>query len=274
MNTDPFRRLTRGVVEAVPNDPEFQAMRSGQRIIPTTWGNLASKLVEDEIVEADPQAVADFLVIDRTDLVNPRYAIKDDIDINDFFQRLNERIEIEYRAEFGPKAQHDANKLDENRAKWTVSDTQDEIEELDEKISGAIKVLEDRSEDEYWLKLQELRILQMQRKALRSGVAVKLPDFAADIIKTEGLQYFSQEDIVASIANAIDGVAHKFSIDRETPARNLVLGAQEVNQFFSSLHWMFDSRIRHQVEARWDVIEGYLYARPAHKHPILTGTEK
>lgn len=60
---DQLRGFTRGIPEAVEQTPAFEAMFSEERVIPTTWGHLASQLVEADLVDPTAAAVCDFLNI-------------------------------------------------------------------------------------------------------------------------------------------------------------------------------------------------------------------
>ncbi|MCX6727190.1 MAG: hypothetical protein NTX11_00025 [Candidatus Saccharibacteria bacterium] len=276
MGRDPLRSLTRGISEAVEHDPAFIAMTEGNGVIPMSWGNLGSQLMELEIVGPSVEAVCDFLSIDSEELRDPEIVISHQGHIVTFRQRLTDKYEQRYRAEHGPFAQLDTQHFLAVRETWKVDDSKERAESLVVGLREEARAIEQlNDQEEYRSRRRALDFRALEYSALKSGYALSAADLVREALSFDGLQYFTQADIVKAISSTLDEIIYKNHLmDSDVLLKDVTIGDNEVGIFLQMLRHTFSGRMREGVDAQWKPIGALLMPGSIYKHPLLAGNEK
>lgn len=276
MGRDPLRSLTRGIAEAVERDPAFVAMTEGNGVVPMSWGNLGSQLMELGIVEPSVEAVCDFLSIEPEDLRDPNIVIEHHGHVSTFRQRLSNKYEEQFRSEHGPSAQRDADHFLALRESWRVEDGKDRADGLVPALreeANAIDSLTDQ--DEYTARRRALNLRALEHRALKSGYVLSAADLVRAALSYDSPQYFSQEDIVKALSSTLDNIIYDNNLlDSDVLLEEVIIGGNEVGYFLRSLQHTFSNRMREGADAQWRPIESLLMPGSIYKHPLLAGNEK
>ncbi len=280
MNRDPLRSLSRGMKEAVEQDPAFVAMTEGNGVVPMSWGNLASQLLELGIVESSAEdsvaAVCEFLSITPEYLRDPRIVISDYSDVQLLRNTLTEKHEKQYRSEHGSSAQHDIKYFLALREGWRVEDGGEKADKLPPVLNEeakAIDALTDR--DEYTARRIALNLLGLEYRALKSGYVLTTADLVRVALSYDSPQYFIQEDVIKALNSTLESIVYDNDLcDSEVLLEDVIIGGNEVGRFIQSLHYTFSRRMRECADAQWQPIESLLMPGSIYNHPLLAGNEK
>lgn len=269
-----MRHLTRGLAEAVPHDPTFVAMTEGNGVIQTTWGDLASRLVEAGVVEADSVAICDFLCITHEQLRDPGLVFAQYGDDTTFRNQVEQRVEEDHVAQFAAIAKSDNDKLVANSEQWNVEHSESKVAELQAEIEADREVLLEYKGDDYWLARARVVLKDLHRSAVESGVCVNLTDFVSEVLSAQDLQYFTYANVIHAIECVVDMIFSRNNLDRNVAAAEVFLGRRQIIDFNNALVGVFRRRIHDEQLKRWDAIAGHIYAGSIYDHPLLAGAER
>ncbi len=250
-------------------------MTEGNGVVPMSWGNLGSQLMELGIVEPSVEAVCDFLSIEPEDLRDPYIVIEHHGHVSTFRQRLSNKYEEQFRSEHGPSAQRDADHFLALRESWRVEHSNDRADGLVEalrKEANAIDGLTDQ--DEYAARSSALNLRVLEHRALKSGYVLSAADLVRAALSYDSPQYFSQEDIVKALSSTLDNIIYDNLLDANALLEKVIIGGIEVGYFLNSLQYTFSDRMREGADAQWKPIGALLMPGTIYEHPLLAGNEK
>jgi len=94
---DPLRIFTRGIPEAIEGGPAFEAMFSrDDRVIQSSWGHIASQIVELDLAEPKLGAICDYLGISAERLANPDPPFRNMSELGYYLSNFREHYENKY----------------------------------------------------------------------------------------------------------------------------------------------------------------------------------
>ncbi len=276
MRNDPRRMLTRGVAEAVEQTPAFISSMEGNGGIPASWGDLASRLVEADIVEASPEAVCEFLCIDRDQLADPKLVVGlGEYAVESFENHISVAEEVRFRAEQGPKAQIFASYFNEATERWKIDNGKERFdvgfEEYQDSTSRFDQATFSNQYDED-IALQALQIKKTELQAYRSGYAVSLDEFVATALSCPDEHFFSGEILTATVDKFLEclDIDHPEAIK----LKDVVIGRDDIQVFNSMLRGAFESHYRKIIKEKVRLVEPFLLAEYWRDHFLFAGTEK
>jgi hypothetical protein len=293
---DPRTQFTRGIAEAVESTPAFEAMFSRSQIIPTTWGNLASQLVEGGHVEPTLDAARDFLGITVEEINDPTILGSSPYgyDHAGAVKRLAEqRWANEYQELHRDDDQGYLNYLSGQVDQWHVDDDgqadqlRAQIDAVDLQVdtamaeaSAAYRQMDPKTRmpqrDEMFAEAdrleQQAAILTLRHDALLSGVAVPFNDFAASILAYDGERVPSQERLMLALGDVVENLIDDyFRRSPEVRTDEVVLGESQISEFMAALERQQRDAIRAYADAKWQTVEHLFYAGDYREHPLFTG---
>jgi hypothetical protein len=280
-NPDPFRHLSRHTNDAVGNTPEVMAMRSGERYIPQTWGNLASLVVEAGLVEPDIEAICDFFNIEPWALQMPDVVITSEQDVWKLQDAFNAGKKEKLAQEQGGLAGEYDKYMREALEDYVVEDheavgaqytmfqnivsSSNEIEQMDPKLDPAD-----------WDRLeQESGLLRLKRNAISSGLAIGLDEFTKLVFSSGESTFFTETELAQVLLSVIGDLESEYYLrnTKELPAAHVTLGKTETDSFFRALRYTFMRRIERQISEEWSEVEKLMRTRGS-EHPAITGEEQ
>lgn len=266
MNKDPFRGMTRGIPDAVEQTPAHQAMLAGQRYVPTTFGDLASKLVEQGEIAPAVDAVCDYLAITPEELKDPTIHFSDAWEAEEFTDTLHKRWTHEYVTTEGPKGKAFDDYLVESAGAWTDNSLPAVAVSLEEEIATA--PFPETTEEGRQLALKELRA-----SVYRSGLAVAPDTLVATALSFEEAP-FSSGEIISEAAAVIEDVSILHGLDGDTRVSDIVLGEQHVEEFRSFLAHRFKRKANAYASQKIAPIVELITPPNADEHFLHIGGEK
>lgn len=274
---DPLSRFSsRRISQAVEGGPAFDAMFTESRLIPTTWGNLASQLVERGIVGPTPSATCDFLGIDQKQLGDPRVIFTNPQEFAEFYTRLATRWEDKYRKAHSQAGKGFADYINSASESWKVEDGKEKASAVQSEIDPLGPQLKTVRDERAFTELsQRIELLRLKRDAFSSGQAVGLNEFVQTVWTYEGEALFNDGEL----AGAVESMMYDLQIGYlysglDVPTSEIVLGRKQINEFKSMLRDTFVARVSRHVKGRWNEIEPLLTAQPYSEHPLFAGYEK
>ncbi len=277
MPKDPLRHLTRGIAEAVEHTPAFIAMTEGNGVIPTTWGDLASRLVEADIIEPSIEEVCDFLSLEPEDLRDSRLVIADRQTANLFEGFIIRKYKDRFAAQHEERAKTDIEALNDLFETWRVDDGEERADRLQAEISIDAKALREHTDDqeEQWKQRTELNIKCMMRDAYGSGYAVGMEELVATLLSRSDLDYFTLGNIAEALASIAESACYEYRLDEEdVSATDIVVGKKALVDLMNSLEGQFRTHMRTAAEAHWETIRPFIYASRLRDHFLFAGNEK
>ncbi len=278
MGRDPLRSLTRGISDAVEHDPTFTAMIEGhgRGVVPMSWGNLGSQLMELGIVEPSVEAVCDFLSIEPDDLRDPYIVIGHQGHVSTFRQMLSTKYEERYRSEHGSNALSDTEHFLALRESWRVEDGEDRADDLvvalREEANAIDSVID---QDEYTSRRRALNLRALEYRALKSGYALSAADLVREVLSFDGPQYFTQADIVKALSSTLDEIIYNNHLmGSDVLLEEVIIGDNEVGIFLQMLQHTFSRRMEEGAITQWKPIGALLMPGSIYNHPLIAGNEK
>jgi hypothetical protein len=278
MRKDPLRHLTRGLAEAVEHTPAFMAMTEGNGVIPQTWGNLASELVEAGVVEPTLEAVCDFLYITPDNLKDPRLLVANHYDAQVFEAGLANKYEAHYREQYGPLAQADVQRMLGFKELWKVDNGKEEADRLQQEITEAGRAraaMPDPADSQEWAKhTLAIDLKCIERDAYHDGYVVRLDEFAATMLSIEGLGYFTPAEMALAVNATLESLTYRHYLDKDVPVVDITIGNDEIEDFFYSLKDSFDRKMRADIQQKWGLIGPFIFAGRIKDYPLIAGSER
>jgi hypothetical protein len=286
---DPVLHLSRRVQDAHERDPAFETMRnSSSHVIPNTWGNVASQLVELGAVEPDPAAVCEFLGITAVDLANSSLTITRGEHVDAIKDRLVDRWTREYEGSHLGEGERDIAYFEEAAKAWEIDEelgaTQGDelsaeytrlarqVDAIWEKAEGGELTADQEAEREA-LNLRK-NILWRHSEACYSGLVVRLDTFLQTILAHDDNDALSQADLLLLLNADVLRGCHLVDYVGRAPANEVYLGRTEVEAFVNGLSYAVANRSIQYAERKWKAIRSIFRAPYYKEHPLFAGGEK
>lgn len=274
MKRSPLGGLSRGLKDAVMHDPEFMSMTEGNPVVPTTWGDLASRLVENGDVEPDIEAICAFLMIEPEQLRDATIIFENVDQAAHYEHRCAEKQREEFRAAYGTAARSDHERFVSIVDMWKIEDGKERADVLHAEIVVDDKALSELGREEYWTAKRRLMLKVLERDALASGYRVQLTEFVSTMLSTENRDYFTNNQVVEAINDMIDTLMYLYRLDDETQASEIWISHKLIQHFLNGLYHQFTRANETQIRARWDILSKFIYTNSIYDHPLLAGNEK
>jgi hypothetical protein len=289
MNRSPLKSFTRGIPEANERTPAFIAATEGNGIIPQTWGNVASALIERGITGTSSVAVCDFLGISAEMLRDPAIITRTAEDVEDLEYSLIDKWAKEY-AQAHQKDEHPfREQLTEAKAQWQVEDNEtkaqalqqqfDDLRQQERDIRASLsgdrrEMFQKRIEATKDVRKQE-DIVAMLEDAYSSGYVVSLDNFVETLFSVSCQVSFSEEELTSILHEVLDDFLRSHLGNAEDlPAREIIFGGREIQATEELMESSLYRRPREYGRARWESISD-LFIAPRHDElPLFTGNER
>lgn len=272
---DPFRGLTRGLPEAVEQTPEFRAMRAGHYSVETTWGNLASQLVEADLVDPTTEAICDFLVISADELADPEPIFGRRWGANYYWDRVERAIDEDYRKRQGQSAATHATSLQTQFDTHRTDDGSERADGIQAQINTlAAQESAAQTDREAWVELRKkIDLLCLRRDALTDGYDLPLTTFLEIVFYHREDGFFTYQEIATATRDMLENLAREYYLpleEGETLARDILLGEDQLKDFHRALRHVFENRIRTLFKARQASILPFILSQNPEDHVLLS----
>lgn len=269
---DPFNQFTRGVVEGYENTPEFRAMREGNNFAPTSWGDLASKMIKADMIEPSVEAACDYLCIDKDQFASPEPTIGRSYDALEYhFEKAEEKKHV---AIFGASAQVFSDYLAEQMSAWRPGHevAQERFEAAKEEYTAIRQTYDDDMTDEECDQMWgRANVKELEVKAYQSGTAVLLPEFVATILSCPDESYFNNE----TLSQMLQVFLKRFDrIPSDTPAESIFLSRGDVEEFFSMMRRRFEKPYEAIAQQKLEAVLSLIRTPEHEEHSLFTGDVK
>ncbi len=286
---DPLRKFTRGIPEAVEHNDAFRAMFTDDRVIPHSFGSIASALVENDAVEPTVEAVCAFLHVEVQDLRNPTIVISDSWSLEGFQETLCRDWANEYKAAHADDEHPYLDYLRQAINGWEHEEGEDKAEELyakcdelrEQERAIRAKFPGDGREafDARRAATKQIRaeqdLLFMRARAYDSGLLVDCAVLFETLMGFEGKSSFSFEELMQVFQGAYKvAVRNLLSNEDVIAASDVVFDRDIIEDVISKLDRRLASRPRLYAEAKWAEIEHVFVAPRPEDHFLFAGNEK
>lgn len=280
--------FSRRILGAVERDPAFNAMFADHKVIPNTWGNVASQLVEQGFVEPTSEAVCDFLGITNEDLRKAEVVITQDHHVRAIERRLTDHWRGEYR-ELHAGDQHpyldyliqsfDAYKVEDSEAKADA--LYDAASTLNEQTRAIQTEAYDsgKPRDEVRELTRDIGrqydVVRQRAGVYASGTVLPLDKFVEIVVGYQPNESFGAGEIMQVLRRMIDkNLLSGFpQVPNETVA-DVIVGRHEIDDFIDELEHRLYCRPRDYAQDKWEAIRPIFRAQDYRDHPLFAGTEK
>lgn len=284
--------LSRTIQDSIESSPAHLTMMAGGGAIPTTWGTVASQLVEEGHVDPSLEAAQEFLGITPDDLNDPR-VFQGGYQISDLRGHVLDRWTKEY---LDANLHQDAayiSYITEATKPWAIDNPYaaltslaDEIEDIGEQVDAArdaankiYRAMDPETRRPLYdtiykeanaLSLQE-RILTMREDAMSTGIAMPFDQFVFAIFDYQGENYPGRARIVAALGPVVDGLMQHFHLNPDVPLTDITIGEEEIMMFQYRLLNQLPQLAQLYAEAKWRSIRHLFYAASYEEHPLFSG---
>ncbi len=278
---DPTRVFTRGIPEAVTGGPFYERSLQGGGLVPSTWGDCASRLVEADLVEPTVEAVCDFLFIEPSDLSDPRVYFTDSFIASGYFSNIKKRWEEEFAKEYGEQAKvHDEYLQNKIQTDWTAPEDADaQAKGIQSKISELLESRRGRqdADPDAEVSNREIDLMCLKRDALYSGVAVPMDTFAQAVLGDAEDPFFTPTERAKALSEMIEDDRNLREVVYDypdIPASDVIIGEDQIDEYRMCLKAFWRDRQIEYVETKWGAVKP-IFIAPSYKElPLFTGTEQ
>lgn len=266
----------RKIAASVSRDPVFEAMFTDTQVIPNTWGNIASQLFEEGIVETNADAAADLLGIDRADLSDPTLRFTTAREANQFELEYKQRKETEYKASRrdGIEKFHTyMTNIVENHS--TESDPE-QLKALSDRY-GELQNRPTSNQSEYEEVTTQKGVTKLQFLAVKSGLQIPITEFTALVLSYEDESGFTLGERISALDELISyNVIHDhLLLDPSLVSPNEIpIGQELYRSFVANLRGTLQTDAYSYGMQQWERIEHIFYAPYYKEHPLFAGSEK
>ena len=244
---------------------------AGEKMVPTTWGNLASQVVEAGYVQPEPEAVAEFLMIPRERLQSSAMAFRHMGEVYEYGHMLRERGKQEFWEQARERQQAFAAYLKQGSQSWKVPDIAAKVSETNDEIEEGIERMQGEGVDESEMD-DQLQPLYLKRDAYETGMATSPDDVMALAFGYEGEPVHTDTELLKAVRQTIERVVNHCGPGSKVKSSDICLDSRDLQAFFNELHVSLHERARSYATQRARQVERFYLPPHSSEYALLSGT--